>query len=888
DPPAEAAPPKQQDRRARVEEVEDDEDAPGASRWYEDFPLPAGTPLQRPGELTDKQTTFDRIRTDQRERNLPPWHPFESKEDWELAQWLVRAGVSQSKIEEFLKLDKIKCGAQPSYSTSRQLFDKIDALPSGPNWSYEVLEIEGDVVDENGVRLKEEVELWKRDPVDCIKELMGNAAFRKVLRYAPIRVYCDEDAKKREYSEIWTANTWWELQEKLPEGATICPVILASDKTQLSTLSGDKQAWPVYLSIGNLPHDVRSKPSQRGTILLGYIPVSKLQCWSKANRSKAVHQLFHTCMKKLLAALKDAGTNGVEILCADEEFRLSFPILVAYLADYPEQCLVAGCMENRCPWCLVEPKKRGSPITSAPRDPATTLRLMKKNAQGIKVPEFEAQGLRPIEPFWADLPHSNIFKACTPDILHQLYKGVFKDHVVSWAITSLSESEKANEAEIDRRFQAMPQHPDLRHFKNGISLVSQWTGKEYKNMAKVFLGILNGATEPRVIEAVRGILDFICYARFEAHTDGSSDASLALLHAAWQRFHDNKDIFVDLDIRQDFNIPKIHSMQHYVEAIRALGCLSGYNTEISERLHIDCAKLGYRASNRRNYVAQMARWLTRRESIDRFDAYLRWAIPSYAVEQDRLEGDGINAEEDDKEDDDEDPSLLPDMPYTIARKAPFQNISVDILENEFGAKNFLYHLENFLRGESILPDNFANLLGPFPVYKRFKLAIKPVIQVGTRPIVDVIRATRGKAEVGLKKAVTARFDTVLARKAYPAGGIPKRLSLDGLFVGRIRAIFALPIQFGHYPTPLAYVEWYKPLTQLDKTLGMYKITPAMHLQNRRASIIPITLISRSCHLIPQFGPTAAPSMRSEDVLDVHKDFYLNCYLRLVDFVLLRR
>ncbi|KAJ7186265.1 hypothetical protein GGX14DRAFT_383622, partial [Mycena pura] len=80
---------------------------------------------------------------------------------------------------------------------------------------------------------------------------------------------------------------------------------------------------------------------------------------------------------------------------------------------------------------------------------------------------------------------------------------------------------------------------------------------------------------------------------------------------------------------------------------------------------------------------------------------------------------------------------------------------------------------------------------------------------------------------------------------------------------------------------LAYVEWYKPLTQLDKSLGMYKITPAMNLQNRRASIIPITLISRSCHFIPQFGPTADRSMRSEDVLDVHKDFYLNCHLRLV-------
>lgn len=108
DPPADAEPPKQQDRRPTVEEVEDDEDAPGASRWYEDYPGPAGMPLQGPREFPDKQTTFDRIRTEQSEANLPPWHPFESKDDWELAQWLVRAGVSQSKIEEFLKLEKVR------------------------------------------------------------------------------------------------------------------------------------------------------------------------------------------------------------------------------------------------------------------------------------------------------------------------------------------------------------------------------------------------------------------------------------------------------------------------------------------------------------------------------------------------------------------------------------------------------------------------------------------------------------------------------------------------------------------------------------------------------------------------------------------------------------
>ncbi|KAJ7026315.1 hypothetical protein C8F04DRAFT_892950, partial [Mycena alexandri] len=107
---------------------------------------------------------------------------------------------------------------------------------------------------------------------------------------------------------------------------------------------------------------------------------------------------------------------------------------------------------------------------------------------------------------------------------------------------------------------------------------------------------------------------------FETHTD----ASLRKLEEAWLLFHDNKDIFRKKKIRNDFDIPKIHSMQHYVDMIRALGTADGYNTELSERLHIDCAKLGYAASSRKDYIRQMTTWLTRREAIDRFASYLQW------------------------------------------------------------------------------------------------------------------------------------------------------------------------------------------------------------------------------------------------------------------------
>jgi hypothetical protein len=45
-------------------------------------------------------------------------------------------------------------------------------------------------------------------------------------------------------------------------GATVVPILLSSDRTQV-TVFGTKTAYPVYLTIGNLPKDIRCKPSQR-------------------------------------------------------------------------------------------------------------------------------------------------------------------------------------------------------------------------------------------------------------------------------------------------------------------------------------------------------------------------------------------------------------------------------------------------------------------------------------------------------------------------------------------------------------------------------------------------------------------------------------------------
>ena len=41
----------------------------------------------------------------------------------------------------------------------------------------------------------EKLELWRRDPVECVKEVLGNPALKDHLKYAPERVYEDKEGK---------------------------------------------------------------------------------------------------------------------------------------------------------------------------------------------------------------------------------------------------------------------------------------------------------------------------------------------------------------------------------------------------------------------------------------------------------------------------------------------------------------------------------------------------------------------------------------------------------------------------------------------------------------------------------------------------------------------
>ena len=231
-------------------------------------------------------------------------------------------------------------------------------------------------------------------------------------------------------------------------------------------------------------------------------------------------------------------------------------------------------------------------------------------------------------------------------------------------------------------------------------------------MQRIFAGLLIGAVQPATLCTAVSVINFIYYAQLHVHTS----KTLKRLQKVLEAFHENKKIFVTEGIHDHFNIPKIHSMVHYVAAIQSRGSLDGYNTESPEQLHIDYAKEGYRASNKKEYVRQMTVWLGRQEAVARFRAYLDYVI---ALDPKRPLDDD---EPHDYEDNDEPDSNLSPLStsHSVAIKPAFPHTDLNTLISHFKAINFISALSTYIR--RLIPPPalpvLPNLVDRFDLYKR--------------------------------------------------------------------------------------------------------------------------------------------------------------------------
>ncbi|KAJ3764539.1 hypothetical protein FB446DRAFT_600711, partial [Lentinula raphanica] len=192
----------------------------------------------------------------------------------------------------------------------------------------------------------------------------------------------------------------------------------------------------------------------------------------------------------------------------------------------------------------------------------------------------------------------------------QLFQGVLK-HLVSWV------QKIVGEEELDERIRRLPPAPGVRYFSKGIANLAQVSGTERKHILRVLLPCLNGKMDPQGITACRSILHFIQLAQYPSH----DNETLQYMKNELLSWHLNKDYFIAKGARSNFDIPKFHSLLHYVDSIKWVGATDNSNTEAFERLHIDFAKEGWRSSNKRDHFPQMTSFISRQEKVSSFDFY---------------------------------------------------------------------------------------------------------------------------------------------------------------------------------------------------------------------------------------------------------------------------
>ncbi|KAG0695520.1 hypothetical protein DFH29DRAFT_984927 [Suillus ampliporus] len=246
-------------------------------------------------------------------------------------------------------------------------------------------------------------DIWYRDLLQIVRNMLANPSFNGGIEYSP---YYDYNVEDQQYWKNFMSGNWaWNqadiiTQNQETHSSTFVPLIIGSDKTVVSVATGQTEYHPLYLSISN------------------------------------VHNSF-------LAILKSTKEhNG------------------PYIADYLEQLLLSGVMQNWCPQCLANSKDLDGGQLCLHRCEAHTELLIEQ----------------------------------------LLYK---QDHLVNWVEDYLNVTHSTRHAakimdDIDHRIAAVAPFTGLRHFPHGCGF-QKWTGDDSKALMKVYLAAIEGHVPQDVV-----------------------------------------------------------------------------------------------------------------------------------------------------------------------------------------------------------------------------------------------------------------------------------------------------------------------------------------------------------------------------------------------------
>uniref|UniRef100_D8QGA0 C2H2-type domain-containing protein n=1 Tax=Schizophyllum commune (strain H4-8 / FGSC 9210) TaxID=578458 RepID=D8QGA0_SCHCM len=819
------------------------------------------------------------------------WSPFDSRESFQLADLLYRKGqVSAPFINELLDIWASTLSdtdyMEPPFANAKDVYETIDAIPHGSvPWESFTMTFDGQLDSDVPPEWQtSEYEVFFRCPRKVLHTQLQNPDYADQMDFAPKRLY--NAREKRVFSDYMSGNHPWrqadKVAEEVPEadGAVYCPAIFGSDKTTVSVATGQNEFYPLYMSNGLVHNTVRR--GHRGAVtLIGFLSIPKTD---KEHHDSATfrsfrRQLLHASLRFILLRLRPGMKTPEIVRYGDGHYRKTIYGIGPYIADYPEQVLLACIVQGWCPRCTAHPDDLDGASTRRKHSHTDAL-LEAFDAKTL----WDDYGVIPdCKPFTYDFPYADIHELLTSDLLHQCIRGTFKDHLITWIFDylELKYGKAAAEriiADIDRRIAAVPSFPGLRRFPQGRGF-KQWTGDDSKALMKVILPAIEGYVPAQMVRAVSSFLEF-CYL---VRRNTIDEDAITQIQAALERFHRERVVFELEGVRPDggFSIPRQHALVHYVHVIQEFGALNGLCSSITESAHIRAVKKPWRRSNRYNALRQM---LVINERIDKLSA-CRTDFESrhmLSPQQRPIAYDlPLPAATGDDEDDAGASESRKVMGEVILAKTRVRNLgprNVDALSDRLNLPSLRLLIQRFLYEQAHPQSDIPSIDIPPSEYPSFD---------GNLHVVGSAIATfyAPSDQCGAGGMHRERIRSVPSWR----GGAPRRdcvfvtqnedePGFRGLHAARVMLFFSFRHEGVEYPCAL--VAWYSAIGDAPyPDTGLWMVEPDIDETGERImDVIHVDAILRGAHLIGAAGGQEIPLRFSHlNSLDCFKAFFVNKY-----------
>ncbi|THH12620.1 hypothetical protein EW146_g7529 [Bondarzewia mesenterica] len=483
-----------------------------------------------------------------------------------------------------------KAGDEPPFRNHTHLHSIIDSVTHGdlPWQSFSVRYTGALPEGEAPPWMLAHYDVWFRDPRGLVLNQLANPDFKDEIDYSPVQIF-DRDGK-RVWTHFMTGNWTWRqaneiAKDPVTHGAMLVPIILGSDKTTVSVATGQTEYYPLYISNGNIHNNVR-RAHRNAVSLVRFLAIPK------TDREYSGNATFR----------KFRMTTPEIVRCPDGHLRRAVYALGPYIADYPEQVMLACVVSGWCPRCGADHNDLDA--GGSPRSHACTRLLM--DTYDVKTLWEDHGIIDDVLPFTSHFPRADIHELLSFDILHQVIKGTFKDHLVTWVedyikLVHTAADAAAIIADIDQRIAAAPAFPGLRWFSDGRGF-KQWTGDDSKALMKVYLPAIVGHVPAQMVRAISAFMDF-CYL---VRRSTLNETTLDEMRNALARFHADWVIFETVGVRPTgFSLPRQHSLTHYCHLVQEFGAPNGLCSSITESKHIKAVKEPWRRSSHFNALGQM-------------------------------------------------------------------------------------------------------------------------------------------------------------------------------------------------------------------------------------------------------------------------------------------